>query len=68
MLFNNRNSTLQAQSFQDNLNTQFELPPYNIGTTYIEYLNNLFMAAFFSYIAPWSCLVVALVSTVSYFI
>ena len=35
MWCNHRNSTLDAPVFQDNLNVQLELPPYNIGATYL---------------------------------
>ena len=60
-------ATLYAQTFQDNLNSQMELPPYEIGETYLAYLNSLYMAAFFAYIAPWASLIVAVNSTFIYF-
>lgn len=39
-----------------------------MGSVYLEYLNSLFLAAFFAYVAPWGSLYVALISTFAYWI
>lgn len=59
---------LEAPLFQDNLNTMLELPSYEIGNVYIEYLMNVYIAAFFAYIAPWGSLYIAVVATIGYFL
>lgn len=62
------NGPLEAPVFQDNLNTELELPPFELGQTYLEYLNSIYMAAFFAYVAPWGSLFIAIISTIGYFV
>lgn len=64
-----RNGPLEAPLFQDNFNvTMMELPPFETGSVYLEYLLNVYICAFFAFVAPWGCLIVAATTFISYFV
>ena len=60
--------TLETPVFQDNFNVTQELPSYDIGSVYSELLLGIYTAAFFSYVAPWASIFLAVSTLIGYFV